>query len=46
MQLCGAFEVDDGEGELETADAVEDDGGAFLAIDHLYGTMEAFQSLR
>ena len=31
------FEIFDGEGELEAADVVEDDGGALLAIDHLYG---------
>ena len=41
-----AFQVFNGEGELETTDVVEDDGGALLAIDHLYGALEAFQNLR
>ena len=43
--FVGAFEIVDGEGELEAADVVEDDGGAFLAIDHLYGALQAFQGL-
>ena len=42
----GTFEIVDGEGEFETADVVEDDSGAFLAIDHLYGTLEVFQGIR
>ena len=36
------LEIVDGEGELETADVVEDDSGAFLAIDQLDGALEAF----
>ena len=43
--LCGALEVVDGEGELETTDVVEDDGGALLAIDHLDGALEALQGI-
>ena len=39
------FEIFDGEGELEAADVVADDGGAFLAIAHLYGAQRAFQGL-
>ena len=41
-----ALQVFNGEGELETTDVVEDDGGALLAIDHLYGALEAFQGIR
>ena len=36
----------DGEGEFEATDFVEDDGGAFLAINHLDGAHESFQDLR
>lgn len=43
--LCGALEVVDGEGELETTDVVEDDGGALLAIDHLDSALEALQGI-
>ena len=45
ISFGGPLEIVDGEGELEAADVVEDDGGAFLAIDHLYGAQEAFQDL-
>ena len=44
--FAGAFEILDGEGELEAADVVEDDGGALLAVDHLDGALQAFQGLR